>query len=202
MTGSPRQKRRHLTDFVLTPGLFAAPGVHIGRAPGLDGFAAGHGMAPARLAGRTLTHYCAAPLLAGLAGRLVRLAGVLGLSASMLARSALELASSALVLSCVAPALARFALEHSRFALVRSGVAPVLARFTLKLSCSALGRFGAAPGLASLARVLYRPPVGLVARAPAVAGAAPEHACPAPAKIAGACVRVDLAAFSGSRISP
>jgi len=154
MTGSPRQERRHLTDFVLTPGHFAAPGVHFGRAPGLAGFAAGHGMAPARLAGRTLTHYCAAPLLAGLAGRLVRLAGVLGLSASMLARFALELFSSALVLSCVAPMLVRLALELASSALVRSGVAPVLARFTLELSCSALVRFGVAPELASLARVL------------------------------------------------
>ena len=165
MTGSPRQKRRHLTDFVLTPGLFAAPGVHIGRAPGLDGFAAGHGMAPAKLAGRTLTHYCAAPLLTRLAGRHVHLAGVLGLSASMLARFALELASFPLVLSCVAPVLVRLAPELSSSALVRSGVASVLVRFALKLSCSA-----------------------------------PAHACPAPAKIAGACVRVDHAAFSGSRI--
>ena len=191
-----------MTDFVLTPDHFAAPGVHFGRAPGLAGFAAGHGVAPARLAGRTFTHYCAAPLLTGLAGRLVCLAGVLGLSASMLARFALELASSALVLSCLAPMLVRLAPGLSSSALVRSGVAPVLARFTLELPRSALGRFGIAPGLAGLARTLYRPPVGLAARAPAVAGAAPGHACPAPAKIAGACVRVDLASFSGSRFSP
>ena len=177
------QEWRHLTDFVLTPGHFAAPGVHIGRASQLGGLAGGHGVAPARLAGRTLMHCYAAPLLTGLANRHLRLAGVLRLSAYMLARFTLELSSSALVLSCVAPMLVPLALELFSSALVLFCVAPVLDRFALGLSCSALGRFGAAPVLAGAAARLFAPAAaracpapGLAVRAATLAASAPGHA--------------------------